>query len=41
VHYYGTTSTQEALACPHHLSELVFDIALGEVGGCSDGATCF
>jgi hypothetical protein len=41
VHYYGTTSTQEALACPHHLSELVFDIALGEVGGCDDGAVCF
>lgn len=41
VHYYGTTSTQEALACPHHLSQLVFDIALGEAGGCDDGATCF
>ncbi|KAA2249546.1 hypothetical protein F0L68_39335 [Solihabitans fulvus] len=40
-HHYGTTSTQDALACPHHLAELVFDIAVGEVGGCGDGATCF
>jgi hypothetical protein len=41
VHYYGTTDTQEALACPHHLAELVFDIALGEVNACDDGAICF
>ena len=40
-HHYGTTSTLEALACPHHLAELVFDLALGEVNGCDDGATCF
>ncbi|KQY09276.1 hypothetical protein ASD37_02100 [Mycobacterium sp. Root135] len=40
-HHYGTTSTLEALACPHHLTELVFDIALGEVNGCDDGSACF
>jgi hypothetical protein len=40
-HHYGTTSTLEAMQCPHHLAELVFDIALGEVGGCDDGAVCF
>jgi hypothetical protein len=40
-HFYGTTNTLEALQCPHHLTELVFDIALGEVGGCDDGAACF
>lgn len=40
-HFYGTSDTLEALRCPHHLAELVFDIALGEVGGCDDGAACF
>jgi hypothetical protein len=40
-HFYGTADTLEALQCPHHLTELVFDIALGEVGGCDDGAACF
>ncbi len=40
-HFYGTTDPQEALQCPHHLAELVFNIATGEVGGCDDGAACF
>lgn len=40
-HFYGTTSTLEALQCPHHLAELVVDIALGEVAGCDDGSACF
>lgn len=40
-HFYGTNSPLEAIACPHHLSELVFDVATGEVGGCGDGAVCF
>lgn len=40
-HFYGTSDPLEAIACPHHLSELVFDIATGEVGGCGEGAVCF
>jgi outer membrane protein OmpA-like peptidoglycan-associated protein len=34
-HHYGTTKTAEALDCPHHMAELVFEIATGETEGCS------
>lgn len=40
-HHYVTRSTVEAMACPHHLAELVFDISLGEVDGCTNGAACY
>ena len=35
VHAYGTTDPEKAINCPHHLAELVFDLATGETGGCS------
>ena len=39
-HFYDATTSAEALACPHHLAELVFMIATGEVEGCSKGEVC-
>lgn len=35
VHAYGTTDPAEAVNCPHHLAELVFELATGETEGCS------
>lgn len=35
VHAYGTTDPDEAINCPHHMAELVFDLATGETEGCS------
>ncbi len=39
-HHYDATTTEEAINCPHHLSELVFQIALGEINGCGENAIC-
>ena len=39
-HHYDATTTAEALACPHHLAELVFMIARGQVLGCAAGSVC-
>ncbi len=35
IHHYDATTTKEALECPHHMAELVFDIAKGQTGGCA------
>jgi len=35
VHAYGTTDPEAAINCPHHLAELVFDLARQDTGGCS------
>ncbi len=39
-HFYSTTQTDEAMKCPHHLSELVFDLATGCTLGCSKIGVC-
>jgi hypothetical protein len=39
-HHYDASTTEDALNCPHHMAELVFDIATGCVGGCSGGSKC-
>lgn len=35
VHAYDTKDPDEAINCPHHMAELVFDVATGETEGCS------
>ena len=35
VHGYGTTDPEVAINCPHHMAELVFDLATGQTEGCS------
>jgi hypothetical protein len=39
-HYYATEQTDEAMKCPHHLAELVLDLATGCTGGCTRVGIC-
>ncbi len=39
-HYYSATTTQEALDCPHHLAEFVYDLATGCTLGCGAITVC-
>jgi hypothetical protein len=41
-HFYSTSTTSEALRCPHHLARVVFDIAVGQqLAPCAvNGSVC-